>query len=69
MEGWEETQPEQVTQSDQRDILDHVTSSSIHKVGGKKEEGEDICSVVVFLRHCYIMEMADELPCSWEAVN
>lgn len=39
--GWEETQPGQVTPTDQRDIPDHMTSGSVNKAG---EEGRDIWS-------------------------
>lgn len=40
MENWEETQPEQVVQTDQRDIPDNMTSCLLYKVGGEGGEGD-----------------------------
>lgn len=38
MGGWEETQPGWVTQLDQRDAPDHLTSCSVFQAEGKQEE-------------------------------
>lgn len=53
MGGWEEAHPGQVTQTDQRGISDHVTSCSVYKAGGKKEETFGVAALV--FPSCYSM--------------
>lgn len=46
MGGWDKTQSGEVTQTDQRDITDHMTSCSIYKEG-RRRKGR-ILRVMVF---------------------
>lgn len=47
MGGWDKTQSRGVTQIDQIDITDHVTSYSIYKEGRRRRKGR-ILRVMVF---------------------
>lgn len=40
--GWQETQPEQVTSNDQKNVPDHMTSRSVHKVRGREKRKEHL---------------------------
>lgn len=35
--GWDETQQGEITQNDQRDITDHMTSCSVYQLGRRRK--------------------------------
>lgn len=73
LESWEERQPEQVTQTDKTDILDHITSCLVYKVEGRRRKGKTFAVMVfVLLNDCsmgwgpVLLEMAELFPAHWK---
>lgn len=71
--GWEETQPGQMTQTDQRDIPDHVTSYSAYRVRGRRRghlEWQHASSqVTITCDRALLSEDGSTPACPWQSLN